>query len=156
VFKFYKDLASLLLSGYFMLVGIVAVGTMVSPLIPFWKRQYKFKLPCFQPYHNLTNADVGDIEFAGSDVIGCLLASVFAAHYLKTHHWLSNNLFGIAFSVGGIRMLSIGSYKNGFILLVHLTAANLKTVVFALRLRHFLGVWYGRYGDRGKKLRRPN
>jgi minor histocompatibility antigen H13 len=37
--------------------------------------------------------------------------------YVSTGSWLASNLFGLAFSVQGIELLSLGSYLNGCILL---------------------------------------
>lgn len=49
--------------------------------------------------------------------IATLLALVVAVYYLYSNHWLCSNLFGIAFSIQGIELLSLGSYLNGAILL---------------------------------------
>jgi len=49
--------------------------------------------------------------------IAIALALVVAVYYLYSNHWLCSNLFGIAFSIQGIELLSLGSYLNGAILL---------------------------------------
>ena len=45
------------------------------------------------------------------------LALLVAVYYLYSNNWLCSNLFGIAFSIQGIELLSLGSYLNGAILL---------------------------------------
>ena len=45
------------------------------------------------------------------------LSLLVAVYYLYSNHWLCSNLFGIAFSIQGIELLSLGSYLNGAILL---------------------------------------
>src|SRR5205823_915050 len=40
--------------------------------------------------------------------------------YVYSNHWLLSNIFGIFFSVQGIELLSLGSFFNGFILLIGL------------------------------------
>lgn len=49
-----------------------------------------------------------DIEICAIDVVGLALAGVIAYWYLTTGHWASSNIFGMAFSIQGIEMLSIG------------------------------------------------
>jgi len=50
-------------------------------------------------------------------IVGLVLAVFVGAWYLNTNHWLASNLFGIAFCLQGIEMMSIGSYFNGCVLL---------------------------------------
>ena len=38
--------------------------------------------------------------------------------YVYTNHWMVSNMFGVAFSIQGISIISIGSTKNGLIMLV--------------------------------------
>ena len=45
------------------------------------------------------------------------LALGVSALYIVTNSWICSNAFGVAFSVQGIEMLSLGSYLNGCILL---------------------------------------
>lgn len=49
--------------------------------------------------------------------IAVALSLSVACYYLYSNHWLCSNLFGIAFSIQGIELLSLGSYLNGAILL---------------------------------------
>jgi hypothetical protein len=51
------------------------------------------------------------------DLVALAIASVISTIYITTGSWACSNLFGIAFSVQGIEMLSLGSYLNGCILL---------------------------------------
>ena len=39
------------------------------------------------------------------------------ALYLYTKHWITNNLFGIIFSITGIETIDLAQFKIGFILL---------------------------------------
>lgn len=48
----------------------------------------------------------------------CLAISIFPCFlYVKTKNWITNNIFGIAFSVVGIENLNLPNFKTGFILL---------------------------------------
>ena len=60
------------------------------------------------------------VEFTSLDVVATALGSLAGGWYLWTNHWAANNLFGVCFSIEGIEMLSLGSWKNGAILLVGL------------------------------------
>jgi len=58
-----------------------------------------------------------DIKFDFVDIIGLLLAAALGVWYMMTKHWIANNILGLAFSIQGISLLSLGSYKVGCILL---------------------------------------
>ena len=49
--------------------------------------------------------------------LSLFLSLLLALYYVYSNHWLSSNLFGIAFSIQGIELLSLGSYFNGVVLL---------------------------------------
>jgi minor histocompatibility antigen H13 len=51
------------------------------------------------------------------DLIALAIAITVSVFYIATGYWAASNLFGIAFSVQGIEMLSLGSFLNGTILL---------------------------------------
>lgn len=59
-----------------------------------------------------------EINFDDMDIATGLVSALLCAYYLYTKHWVMNNLLGLAFSVQGIAMLNLGSWKNGAILLV--------------------------------------
>ncbi|XP_047152266.1 signal peptide peptidase-like [Vigna umbellata] len=116
LFKFLsKDLVNTVLTGYFFVLGIVALS---ATLLPFIKR--------FLPKH--WNEDVivwrfpyfrsVEIEFTRSQVVAGIPGTFFCAWYALRKHWLANNILGLAFCIQGIEMLSLGSFKTGAILLV--------------------------------------
>lgn len=47
-----------------------------------------------------------------------LISSLVGILYLEYNHWTASNAFGIAFSISGIELLSLGSYWNSVVLLV--------------------------------------
>lgn len=49
--------------------------------------------------------------------IGYAISSCVAVWYLYSNHWAASNIFGAAFSIQGIEMLNLGSYRNGLVLL---------------------------------------
>jgi hypothetical protein len=51
------------------------------------------------------------------DLISLTIGVIVSIIYVVTGSWLASNAFGIAFSIQGIEMLSLGSYLNGCILL---------------------------------------
>lgn len=51
------------------------------------------------------------------DVVTLALAIVIGAYYWFTKHWILSNVFGVAFSIQGIALLNLGSYRTGCILL---------------------------------------
>ena len=67
------------------------------------------------PTPSLTDPETVDITPLFS--LSLTLSLLLACHYLYSNHWLLSNLFGVAFSIQGIELLSLGSYFNGLILL---------------------------------------
>eukprot|EP00288_Rhodomonas_lens_P003256 CAMPEP_0177719460 /NCGR_PEP_ID=MMETSP0484_2-20121128/16112_1 /TAXON_ID=354590 /ORGANISM="Rhodomonas lens, Strain RHODO" /LENGTH=378 /DNA_ID=CAMNT_0019231673 /DNA_START=14 /DNA_END=1150 /DNA_ORIENTATION=- len=112
LFKFYKDLANLLLGLYFTGLGVLALAGLLSPFLsPFLRQSWMNKLRS----HDLPL--LGKIEYTIVDLISIFMCSGVGYVYYTTHHWCTNNLFGVSFSIRGIEMLSLGSFMNGAILL---------------------------------------
>mmetsp|Transcript_58885 Transcript_58885/g.140067 ORF Transcript_58885/g.140067 Transcript_58885/m.140067 type:complete len:371 (-) Transcript_58885:337-1449(-) len=113
LFKFYKDLANLLLGLYFTGLGVLALAGLVSPfLIPLFRSS-----KALTKVHEFDVPVMGMIEFSIVDLIAVVPVSGIGYIYYTTHHWVTNNMFGVAFALRGIEMLSVGSFVNGAILL---------------------------------------
>lgn len=54
------------------------------------------------------------------ELVTLIIGAVPTIAYFLTKHWLLNNLFGIAFSVVGIKTLVIPNFKIGYLLLLGL------------------------------------
>jgi len=113
---FSKEYINLLLTGYFLLFGIAAVTATIKPIVAplFSKKQKPWKfswLPFWKSKDPIT------LEFGKADILAFILAMIIGWWYVSTKHWISNNIFGLAFSIQGVAMLSLGSYKVGCILL---------------------------------------
>ena len=61
-----------------------------------------------------------DLKFDYVDIGCAVIGCAFGAWYIMTKHWIANNIFGLAFSVSGISMLSVNSFSIGAILLAGL------------------------------------
>lgn len=57
------------------------------------------------------------VTLDGVDMAAYGFAALSAVIYLIWNHWLSNNIFGICFSIQAIELLNLGSYMNGVFLL---------------------------------------
>jgi len=135
---FSKEYINLLLTGYFLAFGILAVCTTLRPLFgailtrlfgaSILTKKYSFRLPNWltslfgsdsaadkqqqqqQQQSSVIGIDIGD-------VISFIAAVLVGVWYVTTKHWISNNLLGLSFSVQGVSLLSLGSYKVGCTLL---------------------------------------
>ena len=65
------------------------------------------------------------------EIGGGVLACCVGVWYVLTNHWLSSNMFGMAFSIQGIDLLSLGSFLNGVILLCGLFVYDVFWVSYA-------------------------
>jgi len=127
---FSKEYINMLLTGYFLCFGILAVTATVKPLfIPFFgsasdehheqdgrQQQNKVKTTklSFKPFWS---SEPLNLEFDFSDFLSFIVAVLIGIWYVTTKHWISNNILGLSFSIQGIALLSLGSYKVGAILL---------------------------------------
>lgn len=112
---FSKEYINMLLTAYFLLFGILAVAATIKPIFqPLFSKTtkpWKFSIKVFWKHDPL------DIEFDKADIIAFIAATMIGAWYVTTKHWISNNILGLSFSIQGIALLSLGSYKVGCILL---------------------------------------
>ncbi len=108
-----REMVNLVLSVYFMFVGVFTLTGTLAPFVGTVltsKEKYGFKktLPLIGEI---------DAEFTVAEFVSMVPATIFSAYYVKTKHFLMNNVLGISFCVQSIERISIGSYKTGAILL---------------------------------------
>jgi len=115
---FSKEYINLLLTVYFLGLGIGSLYTTLAPTVEnlsmlsnFKKKKWNYS---FTPFWSKA---VQKIKFNGADLVTFIISCLIGLWYVTTKHWISNNILGLAFSIQGIAMLSLGSYKVGCILL---------------------------------------
>ena len=136
VFKFFPaDMVNVLIKGYFYCVGTFALtASLINFLEAVLPRDfyqtvdgvfaYKLPIPHFI-YTNFIAAAPADpktsvdesLAITSLNVLCFLVSIVCGAFYLANGSWILSNLFGIAFSLQGISLISIGSTMNGLIML---------------------------------------
>ncbi|XP_033737944.1 minor histocompatibility antigen H13-like [Pecten maximus] len=117
---FSKEHINLLLTGYFFFLGVFALAHIIGPFI-------SKMLPTSFPntdYHLLFTQGKGDkkedlmnYEFDRKDLVCLGVCTVIGIWYLVQKHWIANNLFGFAFAVNGVELLSLNRVSTGCILL---------------------------------------
>ncbi|XP_063701691.1 minor histocompatibility antigen H13 [Culicoides brevitarsis] len=121
VFKiFSKDHINLLLTGYFFLLGVMALTHLLTPFCsPLMPKSFPLV-----PYHLLFVRGEGknkealiDFKFTTHDVACFIMSTVIGVWYLMKKHWIANNLLGIAFAVNGVELLHLNNIVTGCILL---------------------------------------
>lgn len=124
VFKiFSKDHINLLLTGYFFLIGVIALTHMWSPMLSPWLPKSLPKTPfhlLFAQGEAAAKETLIDFKFTTHDVVAFILSSVVGVWYLLQKHWIANNLLGIAFAVNGVELLHLNNISTGCILLAGL------------------------------------
>lgn len=117
---FSKDYINLLLTGYFFILGVLALSHLLSPivgsLIPTSVPNIPFHI-LFTRGEGAAKNQMIDYKFSTHDIF-CLIFSAFiGVWYLMKKHWIANNLFGIAFAVNGVELLHLNNVVTGCILL---------------------------------------
>jgi minor histocompatibility antigen H13 len=114
-----KDLIKVLLKIYFSYLGMYVLGLFLadqiierdaSQEVVVFERNYGWKIPYLmtEPF---------SVSFRRADLAGFAVGFIAASVYVFTNNWLLNNLFGISFAVGGIRLLKLNTIEIGFIML---------------------------------------
>lgn len=117
-----KEYITILLLSYFFFLGVLALAHIVSPffikLIP--------EIPQLQnlPYHLLFTRGEGtqleeivNVDFCTYDIIAVAACSLVGLLHLWQNHWITNNIFGLAFCLNGIEIIHLSSFKTGAMLL---------------------------------------
>lgn len=52
-----------------------------------------------------------ELKFDYVDLLALVVGSGLGAWYMFEKHWVANNIFGLAFSINGIEMLSLDNYQ---------------------------------------------
>jgi minor histocompatibility antigen H13 len=117
---FGKEYINLLLSFYFLVLGIFALSHMMSPvvlkLVPAAVPVIPFHLK-FTQGEGETKESVIDYQFNTHDLVCLGLCSVVGVWYILKKHWLANDLLGMAFAVNGVELLHLNNVVTGCILL---------------------------------------
>jgi len=118
VFKiFSKEYINLLLTGYFFLLGVLALTHLIRGAV---SRALPAAVPLIN-YHLLLTQEVTeklvDFQFSTHDLVSLAISAAVGVWYLVQKHWIANNIFGLAFSVNGVEMLHLNSVLTGVILL---------------------------------------
>jgi minor histocompatibility antigen H13 len=117
---FGKEYINMLLSFYFLVLGIFALSHMVSPvvlkLVPSAVPVIPFHLQ-FTQGEGETRESVVDYQFNTHDLVCLGLCSVVGVWYILKKHWLANDLLGMAFAINGVELLHLNNVVTGCILL---------------------------------------
>jgi len=117
---FSKEYINLLLSFYFLILGIFALSHMMSPVI---MKIIPSAIPVI-PFHlKFTQGEgdkkesVLDYQFSTHDLVCLGLCSTVGVWYIMKKHWLANDLLGMAFAINGVELLHLNNVVTGCILL---------------------------------------
>jgi len=113
---FSKEYINLLLTSYFLIFGILAVAATIKPLFtPLFSSTEKPRKYSWKPFWK--SSEPFELEVSNADILSFIGATAIGVWYVLTKHWISNNILGLSFSIQGVAMLALGSYKVGCILL---------------------------------------
>jgi minor histocompatibility antigen H13 len=124
LFTFFpKEYINYLLTAYFAVFGSASVARLLSKMsravLPTRVASLPWLATGFRlSFENVTAGSiVQDLKFDGLSVICSILSSLFTAYYVWSKNWIASNIFGEAFSISAISMLSLDSFMTGIILL---------------------------------------
>eukprot|EP00933_Yihiella_yeosuensis_P010236 TRINITY_DN11658_c0_g1_i1.p1 TRINITY_DN11658_c0_g1~~TRINITY_DN11658_c0_g1_i1.p1 ORF type:complete len:499 (+),score=111.51 TRINITY_DN11658_c0_g1_i1:68-1564(+) len=106
-----NDIVKVLITCVVVFMCALGVGANVDHVVCIVKNQASkplFKVP------------VLDETVTLPELLGMLAGFAAAGYYVPTKNWIINNLFGISFSIMGIKMIPLSSFKAGAIMLIGL------------------------------------
>ncbi|XP_055354009.1 minor histocompatibility antigen H13-like [Paramacrobiotus metropolitanus] len=120
LFHFFgKEYVNYLLTSYFFVLGILSLTNFLAPLterLPLIPREPRFRLS-FTAKTGDTVVPHVELEFGYANVLAFLLSVGCGVWYMLQKHWIANNLFGLAFSLNAIELLTLNTVMTGVILL---------------------------------------
>lgn len=117
---FQKVHINLLLTGYFFVLGVIALAHLLSPIVNSLMPAAVPKIPfhiLFTKGEGKHKEDIINYKFSTHDIICLIISSAIGVWYLLKKHWIANNMFGLAFAINGVEMLHLNNFVTGVILL---------------------------------------
>ncbi|ALC38532.1 Spp [Drosophila busckii] len=117
---FQKVHINLLLTGYFFILGVIALAHLLSPVLNSLMPAAVPKIPFhihFTQGEGKHKEDIINYKFSTHDIVCLVISSAIGVWYLLKKHWIANNLFGLAFAINGVEMLHLNNFITGVILL---------------------------------------
>ena len=114
-----KDLIKGLLKIYFSYLGMYVLGLFFAE--KFLERDESLREISYEKQTSLKIPYLMEeplkITMRKADNYGFAISFVLATAYCLTSHWLLNNLFGVTFAIGAIRLIKLTDIKIGLIML---------------------------------------
>jgi len=125
---FSKEHVNLLLSVYFLVLGIFALTHTISPLFNRLIPDALLGLMGTNTYHleftsnkkegeNVSREEIFVQDFTTPDMVALAVSALTGVWYFTKKHWLANNLLGMAFAINGVELLHLNKVATGCILL---------------------------------------
>ena len=113
-----QALVSKLLKLYFSFLGMYALGLFFSHSIVEKYAPYKtvilekkIKIPM------ITEESGYDLKITKGDMFGFSASFIISGYYFFTNFWMFNNIIGLAFTIGGIKLFKLNNWKIGLVIL---------------------------------------
>ncbi|OQV19685.1 Minor histocompatibility antigen H13 [Hypsibius exemplaris] len=120
LFHFFgKEYVNFVLTAYFFVLGILSLTSFFTPfvgMIPLVPAEpvYKFS---FNSKKGTETTSYFDLEFGFKEILAFLISAACGVWYMLQKHWVANNLFGLAFSLNAIELLTLNKVLTGVTLL---------------------------------------
>lgn len=105
------DWVKMLISAVVVFMCMFGVGTNLDQLIAV------VRVKTMKPFCHIPLLDQ---SLNLMELVGMIIGAACAVGFMTTKNWIINNVFGVSFSLVGIKMITLNSYKTGAIMLVGL------------------------------------
>eukprot|EP00442_Polarella_glacialis_P010031 CAMPEP_0115099190 /NCGR_PEP_ID=MMETSP0227-20121206/31684_1 /TAXON_ID=89957 /ORGANISM="Polarella glacialis, Strain CCMP 1383" /LENGTH=495 /DNA_ID=CAMNT_0002494093 /DNA_START=71 /DNA_END=1558 /DNA_ORIENTATION=- len=112
VLKYFgTDYIKLAITCFIVMMCAFGIGTNVDHITALVRNK------CMKPLFRIPYFDQ---DVTVMEILGSLVGASMAVAFVFTKNWIVNNVFGVSFSILGIKTIGISSYKTGAIMLVGL------------------------------------
>lgn len=115
-----KEYVNLLLSAYFSFFGVSALTSVIDNSFTFLVEMFNLASFTAEVKKSNVSKPLIAVDFTYVTVGAAIAAVAITGMYLVTKNWVLNNILGIAFAIGGVKIFSLDSFKTGFLLLAGL------------------------------------
>jgi len=118
VFKLFdKEHVNMLLTAYFALIGVVALGNSMEAFVRWISGRkehgYHFRL-------TKRGKELFHLRFTQLHIVCFIASGLGTVYYVVTKNWIMSNFLGLAFAASAVQLIALDTFSTGMILLMAL------------------------------------
>lgn len=109
-----KVYVAFLLKIYFSFLGMFALGSLFDSIL--YPKFIKEKETLYKNEFTVFGYEI-PVHITNSNIVAFSISGAMCLYYFVTNWWVMNNIIGISFTLGGIKLLKYTNFKIGLVIL---------------------------------------